>query len=108
MSLHSAITMRRALCASLLALSFQAMPASATTYCYIRPTTDGFVALRSGPDAGSRMVARMRPGEEVLLEGGRQGVWRQAHLMRRSGSEDGYFGPSPGGWVHSGLIHRCY
>ncbi len=85
-----------------------AVPASATTYCYVRPTTDGFVALRAAPDAGSRMLTRMRSGEEVLLEGGRQGIWRQAHLMRRSGSEDGYFGPSPGGWVHSGLIHRCY
>jgi hypothetical protein len=99
---------RRVLIASLLFASLQAVPASATTYCYVRPTGDGFVALRFAPDAGSRMLARMRPGEEVLLEDGRRGAWQQVHLMRRSGGDDGYFGQNPSGWVHSGLIHRCY
>jgi hypothetical protein len=83
-------------------------PADATTYCYVRQTSDGFVALRAGPDPGSRLLARMRPGEEVLLDAGRNGTWQQVYLMRRTGRDDGYFGPSPGGWVHSGLIHRCY
>lgn len=84
------------------------LPASAITYCYVRPTADDFAALRAQPDAGSRMLARMRSGEEVLLDAGRRGAWRQVHLMRRRGGEDGHFGPSPGGWVHSDLIHRCY
>lgn len=92
------------------ALGAAATPAPTITYCYIRQTPDGFVALRAGPDASARLVSRMRPGEEVLLEAGRRGVWQQVHLMRRNGrGEDGGFDPaSPGGWVHSALIRDCY
>lgn len=85
-----------------------AAPASAITYCYVRQTADGFVTLRAAPDPASRRIARMRPNEEVLLAEGSRGAWRQAYLMRRSSGEDGYVGHSPLGWVHSGLIHRCY
>lgn len=88
----------------------QAAPAPTITYCYVRRTADGFVALRAGPDPGARLLARMRPGEEVLLEEGRSGPWQRAHLMRRNGrGEDGGFAPnSPSGWVHSALIRDCY
>jgi len=40
-----------------------ALDTSATqTYCaVVRPTPDGFVALRAGPGADYRMVERLRP-----------------------------------------------
>jgi uncharacterized protein YraI len=86
----------------------QPVPAKATTYCYVSRTPDGFVALRAGPGAAAGLVTRMRAGEEVLLEPGRSGTWRQVHLMRRTGRDDGYFGPGHPGWMHSRYIERCY
>lgn len=88
--------------------TLSAAPASAITYCYVARTPDGFVALRTGPDAGARMVTRMRSGEEVLIETGRNGAWQRVHLMRRTGIDDGYFGPGHAGWMHSRFIERCY
>ena len=39
-------------------------PAGATGYaCAVRPTSDGFVALRDGPSARHAMLARMRAHE---------------------------------------------
>jgi len=38
-----------------------------TVHCHILPTADGFVALRAGPGAGTRMIARLRPGDEVMV-----------------------------------------
>lgn len=88
--------------------TLSAAPASATTYCHVSGTPDGFVALRLSPQASARMVTRMRSGEEVLLESRRSGAWQRVHLMRRSGADDGYFGPGHAGWVHSRFIERCY
>lgn len=85
-------------------------PAGATTYCTVRHTADGFVALRAAPDAASRLIVRMRPGEEVLLAEGRQGAWQRAYLMRRNsrGEDGGFERTNPLGWVHAALIRDCY
>ena len=40
-------------------------PASAMILCWVKKTPDGFVALRSGPNADSRMIAKMRGGDIV-------------------------------------------
>ena len=80
----------------------------APIYCYVKRTPDGFVALRSGPSASHRMVTRMRPGEELFIEGTVSGEWRRVDLMRRTGRDDGYFGPGHQGWMHSRFIERCY
>ena len=36
--------------------------------CSVKPTSDGFVALRSGPSAESRMITRIIPGHMVVIE----------------------------------------
>jgi len=41
--------------------------ASATEFCGIRKTPDGFIALRDQPTARGKLVARMKPGDEVML-----------------------------------------
>lgn len=80
----------------------------APVYCYVKRTPDGFVALRAGPSASHRMVTRMHPGEELHIEGTVSGEWRRVGLMRRTGRDDGYFGPGHEGWMHSRFIERCY
>jgi hypothetical protein len=40
-------------------------PALAISTCPIKPTRDGFVALRAQPDAKARLIGRMKVGDEV-------------------------------------------
>ena len=46
---------------------FGAGAALATEFCDIKPTPDGFVALRERPDAKGKLVARMKAGDEVMI-----------------------------------------
>lgn len=85
-------------------------PASATAYCEIRPTRDGFVALRAGPGAGARLLERMRAGDEVLLGQARRGRWVEVTFWRggrlvAGGPPEGK-PPTARGWMHDGLVAR--
>ena len=62
---------------AILALSATGAPASASLFCEINKSPDGFAALRAGPDPKARLVARMRVGDEALIDGGveRRGKW---------------------------------
>lgn len=42
-------------------------PAAARYACAVKPTSDGFVALRGGPSTGHPVIARMRAHELVGL-----------------------------------------
>jgi hypothetical protein len=46
---------------------FGAGSALATEFCPIKKTPDGFIALRQQPNAKGKLVARMKPGDEVML-----------------------------------------
>jgi hypothetical protein len=65
--------------AALLALP---APASATAFCNLKKTKDGFVALRAGPDAHTRQLARMTSRDEVMLGEGQQGEWIEVTWWR--------------------------
>lgn len=87
-----------------------ATAAHATAFCDVRNTRDGFVALRAGPDAKARLIARMRAGDEVLVRddiaarGGWMFVtwWKGGRFKVKR--ETGY-DPSDGeGWVRESLI----
>jgi len=41
--------------------------AFATEFCDIKPTPDGFIGLRERPDAKGKLVARMKVGDEVMI-----------------------------------------
>jgi hypothetical protein len=43
-------------------------PSSATLYCEIAGTRDGFAALRAAPDRNSRIVMKVKPELKVLLD----------------------------------------
>jgi uncharacterized protein YraI len=80
--------------------------ASATTFCEVRATSDGFVALRSGPSTSASIVARMRAGDEVLLGGERVGAWESVRWWRAQERLDGK-PPRGTGFVHHGLVADC-
>jgi hypothetical protein len=94
---------RFALAGLLVALS---SPASATAYCEIKTTADGFAALRAAPSRDARIVARMRAGDEVLLREGDSGVWRRVSWWRGSERLSGAR-PRATGFVHRSLVDLC-
>jgi hypothetical protein len=87
-----------------------ASPARATTFCDIRKTSDGFVALRAGPDAKAPLIARMRVGDEVQVRddiasrGGFMFVtwWKGGRFKVKRAA--GYDPPDRDGWVREILI----
>ncbi|MFX6040400.1 SH3 domain-containing protein, partial [Acinetobacter baumannii] len=80
-------------------------PASATAFCEVKQTSDGFVALRAAPDRNAQTLARMKAGDEVMLRDGRRGVWQEV-LHWPAGTRVERPGASTGrrGWVHAQLI----
>ncbi len=84
------------------------VPASASLYCPVIETSDGFVALRAGPSPATRLIARMRSGDEVRLGQGRQGKWVEVTWWRvddRLGKR--HKPPAGRGWAHRDLIGDC-
>jgi hypothetical protein len=95
--------------AAAVALSlFISLPASATSFCEIKRTSDGFAALRAAPDASARVLARMRTTDEVMLGAGERGPWRQVTFWRgQSRHAEGGFGRGQQGWMHRSLLGEC-
>lgn len=87
---------------------FIALPASATSFCNIKRTSDGFAALRAAPDANARILMRMRHTDEVMLGLGERGPWREVTYWRgQTRHEAGGFGRGRKGWVHHSLLGEC-
>lgn len=98
-----------AMAAGAIALNlFVALPASATAFCNIKRTSDGFAALRAAPDANARILARMRYTDEVMLGQGERGPWREVTYWRgQSRHADGGFARGRPGWMHRSLLGDC-
>ena len=103
-------TMGRTMVAMMLAalLVLPAAGAGATAYCEIRQTGDGFVALRAGPSAGTAMLEKMTPGDEILLGQGRVGKWVEITFWRggrfASGTNPAGDPATARGWMREDLI----
>jgi hypothetical protein len=79
--------------------------AQATEFCHLRETPDGFVALRAGPGTQHRLIARMKPQDEVLYGLERKGKWVDVTWWPGdSRQQEGGFGKGVHGWVHDSLI----
>jgi hypothetical protein len=85
--------------------------ARATEFCDIKQTPDGFIALRERPDAKGKLVARMRVGDEVMLNNivAEKNGWTRVYWWKGSRfSDNGIFkGLSKvdgQGWVNSRLL----
>lgn len=108
----AAMWLTRSLCSVAASIAFGAcLPvtfANASVYCETAGTADGFVALRAGPSAGSEMLEKMVPGDEIRLGIGQKGRWIEVTFWRggRFQSEDQKEeGPSTAtGWMHRSLV----
>lgn len=84
-----------------------AEPASATVFCNILKSHDGFVALRAAPNADSRLVARMKEDDEVqMLES--KGRWMQVtHWHGDQRLDPKTRGNTRTGWVNKRYVSEC-
>jgi hypothetical protein len=107
--------MLRAFIPALALLAAAAATAEARYACAVKRTSDGFAALREGPSARHRMVARMRPQELVGImhpdtkDLKRSGDWLWARWYpgtRRTADHTptGNERTARTGWVHDRLI----
>ncbi len=108
---------RAAFASAVLALGLAASPALAlNSVCEVLPTRDGFAALRAGPSADARLIARMKTGHNVRLRARNQGeiirsgpwtqviYWRDGELYMPGQPE---FRTGQVGWVAQRLIGDC-
>jgi Bacterial SH3 domain len=85
-----------------LALLTGASSVSATSYCEILSTRDGFVALRDGPSASAKLIRRMKTGETVQIDSTAKprGGWMKVFY---TGPDRSLMQP---GWVSRRLVER--
>lgn len=101
-------TLIPSLLAAALLLPVTGGEAAASSFCEVRRTADGFVALREGPSAEARMLVRMRADDEVMLTEVRQGDWvRVLHWPGQTRLSDGGFARGRPGWVNRRLLGDC-
>jgi hypothetical protein len=92
--------MRLFVSAFMIALAMSSLPASATAFCDIKPTADGFVALRATPSPQGKLIRKLKVGDDVQIDRTRRdrGQWMSVY----------YRGPDrtleERGWVHSRLV----
>jgi uncharacterized protein YraI len=101
--------LRSAALAAILTVGFAAS-ASATSFCDIPSTSDGFVALRSGPSRSATIAARMQAGDEVMIMGDTpEGTsWFRVRWWKgQERHEKGFEKHSGTGWVHRSLLKDC-
>ncbi len=91
-----------------LGLAVTAQPADASLFCTVLKSPDGFVALREKPDAGARIVERMRADDEVQALEGRRGRWQEVlHWRGDARYHEATRGNTRKGWVHMRYISEC-
>jgi len=82
--------------------------ASATSYCEIRATEAGFAALRAGPSERSKLLERMKPGDEILIGQRKSNEWVEVTYWRggrfRSGKNPQGDPPTAVEWMRSRMI----
>jgi len=82
--------------------------ASATSFCNVLKSPDGFVALRAAPDIKARIVARMKEDDEVQLLDGRKGQWREVlHWHGDQRLQDATRGNTRRGWMSARYMSEC-
>ena len=95
----------------LLIALFSPNSAFATEFCSVPETKDGFLALREQPSAKGKLIVRMKPGDEVMLNnivpeknGWTRVYWWKGGRFTPSGDFKGLGKANGEGWVNSGLL----
>lgn len=98
------------------ALLITASQASATDFCIVQKSANGFVALRSRPSADGALLVRAKPGEAVVIQksaAGDQivsGPWlRVMHFPDTVVPQktDPTFKLGRAGWMHKRFVDEC-
>lgn len=76
------------------------MPASATAFCEVKPTKDGFVALRAKPDAGAKLLLKVKSGDDVQLDDTRKAVKGWQPVIWRGADRTGNIA----GWMRASFL----
>lgn len=83
--------------------------------CSVMPTPDGFVALRDAPSPSGRLIAKMHPGEIVVIDV-KDGKLVRVNGFARVSHYPGEAMPLPGekefakvqrGWAKDKLVDEC-
>jgi hypothetical protein len=102
--------MRALICCTLIAAAACGItsPAAATSFCPVRKTADGFVALRAGPGPGFALVVRMQADDEVQLLEGQRGSWVEVrHWHGSERLEEKTRDKFRTGWVNKRYLGDC-
>ena len=89
---------------------FGADSALATEFCDIKKTADGFVALRERPEIKGKLVARMKAGDEVMINNvvAAKNGWTRVYWWKggrfQGQSVKGIEKADGQGWVNSKLL----
>src|SRR5262249_15718746 len=88
--------MKKAFLAGVAALSVlcaSAAHATITAFAFVKPTPDGFLSLRTEPKMGSRIIRRVKAGEElfVVVET-TGGPWTKVETIVRNETAGKYLG----------------
>ena len=79
--------------------------ASATGFCPLKRTRDGFVALRAHPSPNARLIGRMKREDEILTGLREMGRWVEVTWWRGKDRVDkGYRHIAGNDWVNGKLI----
>jgi hypothetical protein len=84
--------------------------AGATEFCRIRKMPDGFLALREQPNAKGKLLARMKPGDEVMINNivAEKNGWTRVYWFKGGRFQDetarGIESADKQGWVNSRLL----
>ncbi|HRE19728.1 MAG TPA: hypothetical protein PKW21_01670 [Rhabdaerophilum sp.] len=76
------------------------LPAAATAFCEVKPTKDGFVALRAKPDAGAKLLIKVKSGEDVQLDDTRKVTKGWQPVIWRGADRTG----NTAGWMRASLL----
>lgn len=81
----------------------------ASSFCSVASTSDGFAALRAEPNTRAAVLARLRAGDEVMLDPvvAPRGRWVRVSWWRGTERVDNARHAARGqGWLHDSLLER--
>jgi hypothetical protein len=79
-------------------------PASATLFCPVMKTRDGFVALRAAPNMQASILVKMRPRDEIMLTGDEENGWIKVLYWPGETRFTRGYGEHRSGWMHRRFV----
>jgi hypothetical protein len=90
----------------LFGLAASLQPASATIFCEVLSTPDGFLALRAEPNAKAVMLRKLKPGESVQVGEDKKGAWFGVTVYLNQDTPSTDDDGQVSGWVHGKYLAK--